>query len=100
MGFLLKLFRIFFIFVVPIVIVGAIFKNIYINIDTGAEKYSWISLIAIFIFMYVLYRNKYQFNGWDERKDKEKLSKGISLTLITLSAILLSLPLIFSYLNI
>lgn len=98
MRFLLKLLRIFFIFLVPIVILGAVFENIYINMDNGAEKYSWISLIAIFIFMYVLYRNKYQFNGWDEGKGKEKLSKKISLTLITISAILLLLPLIFSYL--
>lgn len=97
MRVLLELFRIVFIFLVPIIILGAVFENIYISIGNGAEEYSWISLISIFIFIFVLYRNKYQFSRWS-KEDKEKLSKKVSLALITISIILLFLPLIISFL--
>lgn len=95
----LELLRIIFIFFIPMLILGGVFENLYINMGNGAEKYSWLSLIAIFIFMFVLYRNKYQYSGWYEGKGKEKLSKKVSLALITSSVILLSLPIIISFIS-
>ena len=78
-------------------ILGTVFENLYLGIGNGAEKYSWISLIAIFILIFVLYRNKFQFSEWYEGEGKEKLPKRISKILIVISIILL-LPLIVSFL--
>ena len=81
------------------VIMGTLFENLYFNIGNGAEKYSWISLIAIFIIIFVLYRNKFQFSGWYEGEGKEKLPRKVTKILITSSVILILLPPIIAHLN-
>ena len=97
MRVILELMRIVFIFLVLMGILGAVFENIYISIGNGAENYSWISLIAIFIIIFVLYRNKYQFSGWYKGEGQEKLSKRVSLALMTISVILLLFPPIIAF---
>ena len=98
MKVVLELLRIIFIFLVLMGILGAVFENIYRGIGNGAENYRWISWIAIFIVIFVLYRNKYQFSGWYKGEGQEKLSKKVSLALMTISVILLVLPPIISFL--
>jgi len=87
-----------FILLILTAIFFPVLGNLYFGIGNGAEKYSWISLIAICILIFVLYRNKLQFSGWYEGAGKEKLPKRISKILIAISIILLLLPLIFSFL--
>ena len=99
MRIILEILRVMFILLMLLMILGAVFKNFYINIGNGAEKYSWISLIAILILTFVLYRNKYQFSGWYEGEGKEKLPRKVSQILITSSVILILLPPILAQLN-
>ena len=49
------------------------------------------------MFIFVLYRNKLQFSGWYKGEGKEKLSKTVSQTLITISVILLLFPPIINF---
>ena len=99
MRIILEILRVVFIFLILLVILGSVFENIYINIGNGAAKYSWLSLIAILILIFVLYRNKYQFSGWYEGEGREKLPKKVSQILITISVILILLPPILAQLN-
>ena len=99
MRIILEILRVMFIFLILMAILGTVFENLYLSIGNGAEKYSWISLIASFILIFVLYRNKYQFSGWYEGEGKEKLPRKVSQILITSSVILILLPPILAQLN-
>ena len=82
MRMILELLRVIFILLILMAIFDAFFENLYLWIGNGAEKYSWLSLIASFILIFVLYRNKFQFSG-----------------LITSSVILILLPPIIAHIN-
>ena len=99
MRIILEILRVMFIFLILMAILGTVFENLYLGIGNGAEKYSWISLIASFNLIFVLYRNKFQFSGWYEGEGKEKLPRKVSQILITSSVILILLPPILAQLN-
>ena len=99
MRIILELLRVIFILLILMAIFGTFFENLYLWIGNGAEKYSWLSLIASFILIFVLYRNKLQFSGWYEGEGKEKLPRKFSQILITSSVILILLPPIIAQLN-
>src|SRR4051794_20553379 len=96
MRVLLELIRIIFIFAVVGGILGYFFEYVYLEIGADTEKYGWMGFIAIFILIFVLYRNKLQFSGWYKGKGKEKLPKIISQILIFSSIGLLLLPPVLS----
>ena len=97
MRVLLEFLWVLFIFLFLTAILGSFFECLYLSIGNGTEKYSWISFGAIFILIFVLYRNKLQFSGWYKGEGKEKLSKKASQTLITSSFFFILLPPILSY---
>lgn len=74
-----------------------VIENIY-TINEITQNYSWLGALAILILLFVLYRNKLQFSGWYKGKDRKKLSKKISVTLISLSVVLIITPFILSLL--
>lgn len=71
----------------------------YLGIGNGAEKYSWLSVIATFLLIFVMYRNKFQFSGWYEGEGKEKLPKKVTQILISSSVVLIVLPPIIAQFN-
>lgn len=73
----------------------AVLNNIYTMYEVPI-KYMWVGATAIFIIIFVLYRNKLQFSGWYKGKSKEKLPKKVSLLLILISFLLLITPLVAS----
>lgn len=87
--------------VVIIGIVGAlgwaIIENVY-TINETTIHYSWLGALALLIIIFVLYRNKYQFSGWDKGKNRKQLPKKISVTLISISIVLMITPFILSLL--
>lgn len=90
---LLELLRIIIIFVLLGGLGGAILRKIYtINEVTG--NYSWLGSLAIFVILFVLYRNKLQFSGWYEGKGRKKLPEKVTITLIFTSIILIIAPFI------
>ncbi|RLL40595.1 hypothetical protein D8M04_18790 [Oceanobacillus piezotolerans] len=87
----LELFRIIIIFMVLGALGWGVIGNVY-TINETTESYSWLSGIAIFILLFVLYRNKLQFSGWYKGKGKAKLPKSVTGTLILSSILLIILP--------
>ena len=67
-------------------------ENVYLEIGIDTERYGWMGFIAIFIVLFVLYRNKLQFSGWYKGEGREKLPKIVSRTLIFSSISLILLP--------
>jgi len=57
------------------------------------ESLVWMGSLAIWIFLFVLYRNRLQFSGWYKGEGREKLPRKISRSLIILSIVLIILPL-------
>ena len=99
MKIILELLRVIFIFLILLAILGTFFKNLYVGIGNGSEKYSWLSYIATFLLIFVMYRNKFQFSGWYEGEGREKLPRKVTKILITSSVILILLPPIIAQLN-
>ena len=99
MRMILELLRVIFILLILMAIFDAFFENLYLWIGNGAEKYSWLSLIASFILIFVLYRNKFQFSGWYEGEGRVQLPRKVTKILITSSVILILLPPIIAHIN-
>jgi hypothetical protein len=91
----LELFRIIFIFGLLGGLSWTIVGTFYIQFEVS-ENYSFLGGIAIFLILFVLYRNKLQFSGWYKGKGREKLSKTLSLILILSSLVLIISPLLLS----
>ncbi|MFA9558231.1 hypothetical protein ACERII_13060 [Evansella sp. AB-rgal1] len=89
---LLELVRIIVIFAFLGTLLGFIPHGIYSTIGIDTDKYGWLYMLGIFIFVFVLYRNKLQFSGWYKGKGREKLPKGLSKTLIITAIVLLISP--------
>lgn len=97
MKVLLELVRIVFIFVFIGGILSAFINYVYSKLGTNIDTYGWMGFVAILIFLFVLYRNKYQFSGWYTGKGREKLSTNVSKVFITISILLMLLPPILSF---
>ncbi|MDL4842413.1 hypothetical protein [Aquibacillus rhizosphaerae] len=93
MRVILELLRIFFIFMLLGGLAWSVIGNIY-TINEVTEKYQWIAAIGIYVSLFVLYRNRFQFSGWYKGKGREKLSKPITLLLLCCSIFMLTLPII------
>jgi hypothetical protein len=89
---LLELLRIIFIFLLLGGILWAFLVEIYSSFGFNLDDYGWLGGIAIYLLLFVLYRNKLQFSGWYTGNGREKLSKMTSLLLIWSSVLLMILP--------
>ncbi|MFO1443846.1 hypothetical protein KDN24_11630 [Bacillus sp. Bva_UNVM-123] len=96
---LLELIRIIVIFVFFYGILGSLLYNVYSKIGITIEKYGWLGYIAILLLFILLYRNKLQFSGWYTGKGREKLPKKVSIILVSISILLLVLPMILNFLS-
>jgi len=97
MRILLELIRIILIFGLLGGLAWMILGNIY-TVNETAETYSWLGALAIFVVLFVLYRNKLQFSGWYKGKGRNKLPKNVSYSLMFVSMLLLLSPLIVGFL--
>jgi len=95
MRVLFELIRIILIFG----LLGGIFSSIlnYFYKSLGVTQYEWLGFLAIWLLLFVTYRNKWQFNGWYNGKGKEMLPRKITNFLISFSVLLLIFPPIFDY---
>lgn len=98
MRLILELIRIIFIFAILATVLGGIPHAIYSTIGIDTDKYGWTAMIGVFVLIFVLYRNKFQFSGWYTGKGREKLPNGVSNTLIISAIILLLSPPILHFL--
>lgn len=88
---ILELFRILIIFVFLLGLGWMVMENVY-----PEQRYAWLSVIGIFILLFVLYRNKWQFTGWYKGENRKKLPKCVTVTLISISALFVLFPFILS----
>lgn len=94
MRVILELLRIIILFAILGGLAGAFLGFFYISI--GVTQFQWIGYIAIYILLFILYRNKLQFSGWYNGKGGEKLSKVVTLSLLLTSGLLLVVPYLLS----
>lgn len=88
---ILELLRIILIFGILGAIGWKVTENIY-TINEPAESYSWLGAVAIFVLLFVLYKNKFQFAGWYKGEGRKKLSRKVSVTLISVSILMVISP--------
>lgn len=88
---LLELLRIIVVFGLLGALGWVVMRNIY-TINETTETYSWLGALAIFILLFILYRNKLQFSGWYKGKGRKKLSAKVSITLNSISILLIISP--------
>ncbi|MEI4770062.1 hypothetical protein WAX74_10475 [Psychrobacillus sp. FJAT-51614] len=95
---LLELVRIIFIFFIIGGILGYFLEFVYVEMGIDTENYGWLVFFAIFLLIFVLYRNKLQFSGWYKGVGRKKLPKIVSQILLVSAVFLLILPAILSVL--
>ncbi|WP_147533278.1 hypothetical protein [Bacillus marasmi] len=93
MRVILELIRIVFIFLLLGGLAGLAIENIY-TINDVTERYQWIGALGIYVSLFVLYRNKFQFSGWYKGKGRKRLSKAATINLLSCSIFMLTLPII------
>lgn len=89
-GFLLEMLRVVLLMMIMGAAMSALFKQVYLFLGfSGVNGY--LIGIAIFLWLFVMYRNKWQFAGWYKGKKREKLPRRISFALLVCSALLIIL---------
>lgn len=96
MRVVLELIRILLILAILGGLAWMIIGNLY-TVNVVTERYQWLGTIAIFLLLFVFYRNKLQFSGWYKGKGRTKLPKGISRTLVISSVLLMGAPFVINY---
>ncbi|GEN52279.1 hypothetical protein [Halobacillus faecis] len=91
MRILLELLRIVFLFIFGGALVWVILGPIY-NVHPSSGGYQWLGAIGVFGFLFVMYRNRWQFSGWYKGKRKKKLSGRVTRVILAGAAVLLASP--------
>ena len=68
-----------------------IYSTLQIKID---HDIGWFPGIAIYIILFILYRNKLQFSGFYEGRNQNTLPKKVTFILIASSLLLFIIPII------
>ncbi|MYL31988.1 hypothetical protein GLW08_04355 [Pontibacillus yanchengensis] len=93
MRVLLELLRIICIFGILAGVLGGMLDAFYdAFVGTEATAYQWLGYVGVLVFLFVLYRNHWQFSGWYKGKAREKLSNLVTRMLVRTSIILVIAP--------
>ncbi|MRG88317.1 hypothetical protein [Salinibacillus xinjiangensis] len=99
MRVILELLRIILIFAILGGLLGELVHHLYAT-DAIHTDFEWLGGVAILVLLFVLYRNKLQISGWYKGKGTEKLSPGITRTLIGCSIFLFVSPFIIGWIQV
>ncbi|GGF23667.1 hypothetical protein GCM10010954_23110 [Halobacillus andaensis] len=91
MRVMLELVRIILIFG----LLGSFFMYILTDlygVNAVTSKYRWIAGLGIYVFLFVLYRNRWQFSGWYHGKGRKKLPQVVTYGLSGCAALLVVSP--------
>lgn len=91
MWVLLELVRIILLFGFLGSMLEVLCKLIYEFIGINIADKQWIVFLSIYILLFVLYRNRWQFSGWYKGKGREKLPKNVTNVLVLGACLLLIL---------
>lgn len=89
---LLELLRILIIFAFLGGIFGWLVDSLYRSMGLIHEPYIGLGYISVLLFLFILYRNKWQFGGWYEGKGRRKLSKTITWALLVAAVLFFMIP--------
>ncbi|KON70854.1 hypothetical protein AKG34_20115 [Peribacillus butanolivorans] len=94
---ILELLRIVAIIFILGSLMGALVNLIYASMEINVDNTTggWFVGVAIFIILFVFYRNRLQFSGFYKGKGKEKLSNKISIFLICFSMVMITIAPLF-----
>ncbi|MDP4085483.1 MAG: hypothetical protein Q8934_12835 [Bacillota bacterium] len=95
MRVILELIRIILIFGFFEGLLYTFLNNVYKSL--GVTKYEWIGFLGVLLLLFIIYRNKWQFTGFYNGKEKVKLHPKVTNFLISFSVLLLILPPIVNY---
>jgi hypothetical protein len=86
----LELFRVVLIVVFLGILISSIITFIYhlIHLSVGGLGFMFVFLATI-IFLFVVYRNKFQFHGFFRGKQLQKLSEKLTLILLVIAFLLI-----------
>ncbi|SDJ80871.1 hypothetical protein [Sediminibacillus albus] len=87
----MELIRIIFLFGLLGGLAWELFGNIY-SVSGKVEEFRWLGGIAIYLALFVLYRNKLQFSGWYKGNGRVRLSRPVTWTLLASGVFLFILP--------
>ncbi|MFC4735233.1 hypothetical protein ACFO4L_01430 [Bacillus daqingensis] len=62
------------------------------SVNSQVQNWSWIGAMAVFVFIFVLYRNRWQFSGWYTGPGREKLSRPITTALVAIAGVMIIIP--------
>ncbi|MGP4066061.1 hypothetical protein ACTWPF_14145 [Oceanobacillus sp. M65] len=91
MRVILELLRIIFIFILLGGFTWEVLNSIYSAYE-GIETYKWIGAIGIYLTLFVLYRNIFQFSGWYQGKGRKKLPRNMTFVILCASILCILLP--------
>lgn len=91
MRVLLELVRLILLFGFLGSLLGMLFTFIYEFLGVNIANKEWMVSLSIFILLFVLYRNRWQFSGWYKGKGREKLPKKVTNILVSGASLLLIL---------
>jgi len=89
-GFLLELVRVVLLMMLLGAGLAALLHQVYVWLGFDAVN-GWLLGIAIYLWLFIWYRNKWQFAGWYKGKGREKLPRPLAIGLFVCSLILLLL---------
>jgi accessory gene regulator protein AgrB len=69
---------------------GSLLNFVYVSLGFNLKnnEFVWLMWIAIYILLFVFYRNKFQFSGWYKGERQRKLPKAITFVMLGCSVIL------------
>lgn len=91
MRIILEFIRVLLILFLSWAIIWAIVSGVYkvIGFDLDNMYGAWIASLSVLMLIFVLYRNKLQFSGFYKGKEVVKLSRNMTVSLISLSVLML-----------
>lgn len=94
MGLFLEIIRIVVLLTVVGGFLGWLENNIYLSLgmNIANNPYMWLVSIANLLFLFILYRNSWQFSGWYKGQQNRKLPRKITFLLFSFSCLLLVIP--------
>ncbi|WNC13406.1 hypothetical protein [Brevibacillus brevis] len=90
MGFALELLRVVLLMLLAGGLLGELLKYVYayFGADLAGSEYGWLIGVVIYVWIFVLYRNLWQFSGWYKGNGRRKLSRRVTWGLLGGSAVL------------
>lgn len=90
-SFVLEMIRLVILLVLSLLVLGGVERAVYEAVF-GHPVYHWTMTAGNLLLFLVLYRNYLQFKGWFKSENNKKLNKATTRGLVTVSAVLLLLP--------